>query len=86
MKLLHMAPALLLAGCMTTPKNVLVQPEKYSCDLIIPTIWDGTHPVSYFEHELAVGVTYYDYRGIEYTLVETDTPNVFALKVKVVAP
>ena len=86
MKLLHIAPALFLAGCMTTPKNVLVQPEKYSCDLIIPTIWDGSHPVSHFEHELVVGVTYHDYRGIEYTLVETDTPNVFALKVRVVTP
>lgn len=86
MKLLYTVPALLLAGCMTAPKDVFVKPEKYNCDLIIPTIWDGNYPVSHFEHELAVGVTYYDYMGMQYTLVETETPNVFALKVKVVSP
>ena len=86
MKLLYTVPALLLAGCMTAPKNVFVKPEKYNCDLIIPTIWDGTHPVSNFEHELVIGLTYYDYMGMQYTLVETDYPGVFALRVKVPAP
>ena len=77
---------LLVAGCSTAPKNLYVHPEKYNCDLIIPTIWDGTHPVSNFEHELVIGLTYYDYMGMQYTLVETDYPGVFALRVKVPAP
>ena len=77
---------LLVAGCSTAPKNLYVHPEKYNCDLIIPTIWDGTHPVSHFEHELVIGLTYYDYMGMQYTLVETDHPGVFSLRVKVAAP
>jgi len=77
---------LLAAGCSTAPKNLFVHPEKYNCDLIIPTIWDGTHPVSHFEHELIIGVPYYDYMGMQYTLVETEVPNVFAIKVKVANP
>tara|TARA_Y100000004_G_C8813492_1_gene368777 strand:+ start:33 stop:293 length:261 start_codon:yes stop_codon:yes gene_type:complete len=77
---------LLVAGCSTAPKNLYVHPERYNCDLIIPTIWDGTHPVSHFEHELVIGLTYYDYMGMQYTLVETDQPGVFSLRVKVAAP
>ncbi len=77
---------LLAAGCSTVPKNLYVHPEKYNCDLVIPTIWDGKHPVSYFEHELVLGTTYHDYTGTEYVLVQTDVPGVFALKVKVVNP
>ena len=86
MKTIPLLLTLLVAGCTTAPKNLYVHPEKYNCDLIIPTIWDGTHPVSHFEHELVVGVTYHDYMGMEYTLVETETPGVFSLRVKVVAP
>lgn len=77
---------LLVAGCSTAPKNLYVHPEKYNCDLIIPTIWDGNHPVSHFEHELVIGLTYYDYMGMEYSLHETETPGVFALRVRVAAP
>ena len=78
--------ALLAAGCSTAPKNLYVHPERYNCDLILPTIWDGVHPVSHFEHELVLGVTYHDYMGTEYVLVKTDVPDVFALKVQVARP
>lgn len=84
MKTAALLLTLLLAGCHTAPKNLFVKPEMYSSDLIIPTVWDGNHPIAYFEHELLVGATYYDYRGVEYKLVETDVPNVFALRVQVV--
>ena len=86
MKVLNLIAAILLVGCSTTPKNLYVHPEKYNCDLIIPTIWDGNHPVKHFEHELLLNTTYYDYRGIKYTLVETKVPNVYALRVQVVNP
>lgn len=86
MKLLYTVPALLLAGCMTAPKNVFIHPEKYNCDLIIPTIWDGNHPVTHFEHELVIGLTYYDYMGMEYTLMDTDDPGVYVLRVQVTQP
>ena len=45
------------------PKNVYVQPEKYNCDLIIPTIWDGNHPVEHFQHEMILNAVYHDYYG-----------------------
>ena len=86
MKIVKLFPALLLAGCMAPRKNVYVQPEKYSCDLIIPTIWDGSHPVTYFEHEMLLDTPYYDYMGQEYRLVATDVPGVFAIKVSVPKP
>ena len=86
MKLLYTVPALLLAGCMTAPKNVFIHPEKYNCDLIIPTIWDGNHPVTHFEHELVIGLTYYDYMGMEYTLMDTEDPGVYVLRVQVTQP
>ncbi len=78
--------ALLAAGCSTAPKNLYVHPEHYNCDLILPTIWDGSHPVEHFEHELVVGVTYHDYMGMKYTLVEKETPGVYALRVEVPLP
>ena len=31
-------------------------------------------------------MTYYDYMGMEYTLVDTDTPGVFVLRVQVANP
>ena len=78
--------ALLAAGCSTAPKNLYIHPERYNCDLIIPTIWDGSHPVKYFQHELVIGMTYHDYMGMQYTLVDTDTPGVFVLRVQVANP
>ena len=78
--------ALLVAGCSTAPKNLYVHPERYNCDLIIPTAWDGEHPVAHFERELIVGVSYYDYMGTEYALVDTDTPGVYMLRVQVANP
>ncbi len=86
MKFTYLLPAVLLASCTVAPKNVFVHPEKYSCDLIIPTIWDGCHPVSHFEHELVVGSEYYDYYGMKYKLVETETPGVFILQIDVQRP
>tara|TARA_R100001224_G_scaffold90580_2_gene59706 strand:+ start:2795 stop:3010 length:216 start_codon:yes stop_codon:yes gene_type:complete len=71
---------------MSTPAKVYVQPEKFNCDLIIPTIWDGNHPVEHFEHEMLLDVVYHDYTGNGYKLVATDTPNVFALQVDVLQP
>ena len=86
MKTVMILSCLLFAGCMTAPKNVYVQPEKYNCDLIIPTIWDGNHPVKHFEHEIVVGHTYHDYYGMEYKLMPTKTPDVFILQVQVTRP
>ena len=77
---------LIAAGCSTAPKNLYVHPDRYNCDLIIPTIWDGNHPVAHFEHKLIVGFKYNDYMGTEYTLVETETPGVYALRVQVSRP
>ena len=86
MKFIYLLPAVLLASCMTTPKNVYVNPENYKCDLIIPTIWDGAQPVEHFEHEIVLGQVYYDYFGMKYKFVETDTPGVFVLQVDVDRP
>ena len=86
MKTVAILSCLLFAGCMTAPKNVYVQPEKYNCDLLIPTIWDGNHPVKHFEHEIVLGQTYHDYYGMEYRLMPTDKPDVFSLKVEVTRP
>lgn len=86
MKFIYLLPAILLASCTIAPKNVYVHPEKYNCDLIIPTIWDGNHPVEHFEHELVVGTEYHDYYGMKYKLVETDVPGVFILQIKVDRP
>ena len=78
--------ALFAAACSTAPKNLYIHPERYNCDLIIPTVWDGNHPVKHFEHELVIGLTYYDYMGMEYTLVDTDDPGVYVLRVQVTRP
>ena len=86
MKIIRLVPALLMVGCMTTPKDVYVSPERYQCDLIIPTVWDGNHPVQHFEHELVVGMTYHDHLGMRYKLVPTETPSVFALQIEVDKP
>lgn len=87
MKIIKIACAFFLAcGCTTTPKNLYVHPEDYKCDLIIPTIWDGGHPVQYFEHEIVIGQTYHDYYGMQYKLMPTDQPDVFSLRVKVARP
>ena len=87
MKIIKIACAFFLAcGCTTTPKNLYVHPENYKCDLIIPTIWDGSHPVQYFELEIVLGQTYHDYYGMQYKLMPTDQPDVFSLRVKVARP
>ena len=86
MKTTTLFACLLLAGCTTAPKGVYVHPEKFNCDLIIPTIWDGNYPVKNFEHEIVLGQVYHDHYGMQYMLVETDVPNVFSLQVDVVRP
>jgi|TARA_R100000458_G_C8254797_1_gene231068 hypothetical protein len=86
MKTIALLLPVLFVGCMSTPAKVYVQPEKFNCDLIIPTIWDGNHPVEHFEHEMLLNAVYHDYMGHRYTLVATDTPNVFALQVDVPQP
>lgn len=86
MRFIYLLPAVLLASCMTVPQNVYVHPEKYNCDLIIPTIWDGEYPVDYFEHEILLGATYYDYLGMKYELVKSDVDSVFILRVRLVKP
>ena len=75
-----------MVGCMSTPKNVFVHPEKYECHLLIPTKWNESHPITFFEKELIVGGTYYDYMGTEYTLIPTEDSSVFALRVSVEKP
>ena len=77
---------LLAAGCSTAPKKLFVHPEKYNCDLLITTKWDGNHPVIYFECEILLGATEYDYMGTAYTLIETDVPDVYVLRVRVERP
>lgn len=86
MKTTALLLALILAGCSTAPKNLFVHPENYNCDLIIATKWDGNHPIKYFEHEILLGSTQYDYMGTAYTLVATDVPGVYVLRVKVDRP
>jgi hypothetical protein len=86
MKTIALLLPVLFVGCMSTPAKVYVQPEKFNCDLIIPTIWDGNHPVEHFEHEMILDAVYHDYTGYKYTLVATDIPNVFALQVDVDQP
>ena len=89
MKAITLLIPLLAVGCaatMTTPKKVYVHPEKYSLDLIIPTAWNGNHPVTHFSHELIVGKTYQDYRGIDYKLVPTEDSNLFVLQIQVNRP
>ena len=86
MKTVALLLSVLLVGCVSVPTKVYTHPERYSCDLIIPTSWNGSHPVEYFEHRLAVGQTYQDYLGMEYTLVATDQDTVFLLRVEVAHP
>ncbi len=86
MKFTYLLPAVLLASCSVAPKNVFVNPENYSCDLIIPTIWDGVHPVEHFEHEIVLNQVYHDYFGMKYKLVESETPGVFLLQIDVERP
>lgn len=89
MKAITLLIPLLAVGCaatMTTPKKVYVHPENYSCDLIIPTTWDGNQPVAHFSHELIVGKTYRDYRGMEYKLIPTQDSGVFVLQMQVNRP
>lgn len=86
MKFIYLLPAVLLASCTIAPKSVYVHPERYQCDLIIPTIWDGSHPVEHFEHELVLGAQYHDYYGMKYRLVESNTPGVFILQIDVERP
>ena len=77
---------LLFAGCTTVPKKLYVQPEKFNCDLLIPTSWNGDYPVKFFEHKLIVSQTYEDYNGMSYKLMPTEDPNVFSLQIVVPSP
>ncbi len=87
MKTIKTALAILfLTGCGAAPKKVFVHPEKFNLDLIVPTAWDGAYPVSHFEHEMVLNTPYYDYMGTKYTLVSTDNPDVFIIRVRVDKP
>tara|TARA_Y100001937_G_scaffold102902_1_gene141662 strand:+ start:11768 stop:12031 length:264 start_codon:yes stop_codon:yes gene_type:complete len=87
MKIIKTVLAILfLTGCGATPKKVFVHPEKFNLDLIVPTVWDGAYPVSYFEREMVLNTSYYDYMGTKYTLVSTDNPDVFVIRVRVDRP
>tara|TARA_R110002020_G_scaffold90213_1_gene219739 strand:- start:31 stop:300 length:270 start_codon:yes stop_codon:yes gene_type:complete len=89
MKAITLLIPFLAVGCMstmTTPKKVYVHPEKYSCDLIIPTTWDGNHPVAHFSQELILGKTYQDYMGMEYKLIPTKDSSLFVLQIQVNRP
>ena len=76
MKTIALLLPVLFVGCMSTPTKVYVQPEKFNCDLIIPTIWDGNHPVEHFQHEMILNAVYHDYMGNQY--VGGRHPDVFA--------
>ena len=86
MKTIALLLPVFFVGCMSAPTKVYVQPEKFNCDLIIPTIWDGNHPVEHFQHEMILNAVYHDYMGHQYKLVKTDTPDVFALQIDVPKP
>jgi hypothetical protein len=87
MKLIRLAPALLLMGCVTqAPKKLYVSPDKYICDIMVTTTWDGNYPVQAFEYKMEVGKTYTDQLGSNYMLVATEDTNVFAIKVFVPKP
>ena len=42
--------------------------------------------MSHFEHEMVLNTPYYDYMGTKYTLVSTDNPDVFIIRVRVDKP
>ena len=86
MKTIVLFSCLLFAGCVSVPQRLYVHPQKFSCDLIIPTSWDGCYPVKYFEKKLVIDHVHTDQLGMDYKLVPTDDPKVFVLQIVVPSP
>ena len=83
MKTVTFLLSVLLVGCVAVPTKVSTHPERYNCDIVISTVWDGSHPVEYFEHEMVVGQTYRDPLGMKYSLEATAQDSVFLLRIPV---
>jgi len=73
MKKLILFLPLLFTGCIVTSYNkVFKHPEEYTWDAMIPLDWDGNQPITTWQTELPLNMTFYGTKGFEYKLIPLD--------------
>jgi hypothetical protein len=60
----------LFSGCYIghIPTKVYKTPSKYGFDCMIPTYWDGEHPVRYWETTIKLGDEFTDFNGLTWVI------------------